>query len=363
MKKIRLTESQYKRLLNESSYTQIQSLVNTKLVSGKGTLSSSELNSISDALYDAIKGMGTDEDAIAAAFNRCNNLHDVKAVFSAFKRNTGEGLMSWLDGDIDRENTWNVYVLRPIRKAYDASIAAGHDKESEAHPVEEKILASFPCLKDTPGYKWYKEDGGRGILYFQAEGGYYGVKPDGTLYNFDDSQNKYVAFPEKTRCVGAQYASIAELNLSELAEYGDVEEAGLNLNPGGAKPEPKPSEDPKPEAGGENPETPKQDGGSTEEKPVVRTRLMTGSDVSEIQKMLHDAGLGEIVGSIDGKLGKKTLAGIKEFLLGANRPQIEKVIALKPKGVKPLDLPKPELKLAETDTLNESQKRFKRLIR
>ena len=38
---------------------------------------------------------------------------------------------------------------------------------------------------------------------------------------------------------------------------------------------------------------------------------MTGFDVSEIQKMLHDAGLGEIVGSIDGKLGKKTLRELK----------------------------------------------------
>ena len=195
------------------------------------------------------------------------------------------------------------------------------------------------------------------------------MKPDGTLYKYDQDQNKYIAFPEKTKCVGAQYTSIDELKLHDIAEYGDtheygdIDEAGLNLNPGGPAPEPekKPEDN---QGGGEEPAAQDNQQGGEEQKPVVQTRLMTGSDVSEIQKMLHDAGLGEIVGSIDGKLGKKTLAGIKEFLLGANRPQIEKLTALKPKGVQPLAVNNPSgLKLAETDTLNESQKRFKRLIR
>ena len=136
---------------------------------------------------------------------------------------------------------------------------------------------------------------------------------------------------------------------------------GLNLNPvDPPEPEKKPEDN---QGGGEEPAAQDNQQGGEEQKPVVQTRLMTGSDVSEIQKMLHDAGLGEIVGSIDGKLGKKTL-GIKALFVGANRPQIEKLTALKPKGVQPIAVNNPSgLKLAETDTLNESQKRFKRLIR
>ena len=375
MKKIKLTESQYNKLiLNESSYNQIVQLMGSKLKSGKGTLSTSELSSIADSIYDAIKGMGTDEDAIAAGLGRCKNLHDVQALAKTFNSNTGETLIGWLDGDIDSEGDWNRYVLRPIRNAYNASKSQGHFEVKKENKVEQDIIQKFPCLKDTPGYAFYKSDDARGILYFKAgEGDYYGVKPDGTLYKYDQDQNKYIAFPEKTKCVGAQYTSIDELKLHDIAEYGDtheygdIDEAGLNLNPGGPAPEPEKKPEEKPQdnqGGGEEPAAQGNQQGGEEQKPVVQTRLMTGSDVSEIQKMLHDAGLGEIVGSIDGKLGKKTLAGIKEFLLGANRPKIEKLTAIKPKGVQPLDVNKPSgIKLAETNSLNESQKRFKRLIR
>jgi len=376
MKKIRLTESQYNKLiLKESSYNQIVQLMGSKLKSGTKTLSSSELSSIADSIYDAIKGVGTDEDAIKAGFAKCKNLHDVQALARTFQKNTGESLISWLDGDIDRENDWNVYILRPIRNAYNASKSEGHFEVKKVSKVEEAIIGKFPCLKDTPGYKFYKEDQARGILYFTADGGnYYGIKPDGTLYLYSKDQNKYVAFPEKTQCVGAQYTSIDELKLHDIAEYGDTHEygsndmyeAGLNLNPGGPAPEKKPEEKPQDnQGGGEEPAAQDNQQGGGEEKPV-RTRLMTGSDVSEIQKMLHDAGLGDIVGSIDGKLGKNTLAGIKEFLLGANRKKIEKLVTIKPKGIQKINTTGAgtgQLRVAETNSLNESQKRFKRLIR
>ena len=376
MKKIKLTESQYNKLmLNEGSYDQIVGLMGSKLKSGAKTLSSTDLSSIADSIYDAIKGVGTDEDAIKAGFSKCVNLHDVQALARTFQKNTGESIVSWLDGDIDSENDWNVYVLRPIRNAYNTSKQQGHFEAVKVSKVEEAIIAKFPCLKDTPGYKFYKEDAGRGILYFTADGGnYYGIKPDGTLYLYSRDENKYVAFPEKTKCVGAQYTSIDELNLHNIAEYGDtheygseIEAAGLNLNPGGVTPEKK--EDPvKKDVEVKKDDEVKTDASGGQEKQPVQstTRLMTGTDVSEIQKMLHDAGLGDVVVSIDGKVGKNTLAGIKEFLLGANRKKIEAIAKLEPTGIEKIttNVTSPELRVAEYgSTLNESQKRFKRLIR
>jgi peptidoglycan hydrolase-like protein with peptidoglycan-binding domain len=85
---------------------------------------------------------------------------------------------------------------------------------------------------------------------------------------------------------------------------------------------------------------------------------MTGADVKEIQTILHKQGFGDIVGSVDGKLGPKTLAGIKQLFLGVTRPKIEAITNLKPKGIEPLTTkPEPSPQLAE-----EIQKNFKRFL-
>ena len=85
---------------------------------------------------------------------------------------------------------------------------------------------------------------------------------------------------------------------------------------------------------------------------------MTGNDVKEIQTILHKQGFGDIVGSVDGKLGPKTLAGIKKLFLGVTRPKIE-AITLQPVGIKPIEtkIETPELALAEG-----IQKNFKRFL-
>jgi hypothetical protein len=147
--------------------------------------------------------------------------------------------------------------------------------------------------------------------------------------------------PEKASCKTADYQDI-----QEQLDYGGI-----------------PSEkktEPKPEGGSE----PKPEGGNTgtkekpaEEKPKVVTKLMTGSDVKEIQTILHKQGFGDIVGSVDGKLGPKTLAGIKQLFLGVTRPKIE-AITLKPKDIKPLTTKsEPSTQLAE-----DIQKNFNRFL-
>ena len=85
---------------------------------------------------------------------------------------------------------------------------------------------------------------------------------------------------------------------------------------------------------------------------------MTGNDVKEIQTILHKQGFGDIVGSIDGKLGSKTLAGIKKLFLGVTRPKIE-AITLQPKGVKSVA---PDVKTPELAVTEGIQKNFKRFL-
>ena len=83
MKKIILNESQLKKILNEGPYDSIKSYVNKSqdLKQGQGTLSGSALSTMSDELYDAIKGGGTNLESIKSTFTKCVNFHDVVNLF------------------------------------------------------------------------------------------------------------------------------------------------------------------------------------------------------------------------------------------------------------------------------------------
>lgn len=155
MKKIILNESQLKKILNEGPYDSIKSYIKKSqdLKQGQGTLSGSALSTMSDELYDAIKGAGTDNQSIRATFNKCVNFHDVVNLFNKFRSRKGENLLDWLDGDIDYDSEWDRDVLRPISTAYDASISAGHFEEvAEQDETEKVMLEKFPCIKDEAGY-------------------------------------------------------------------------------------------------------------------------------------------------------------------------------------------------------------------
>ena len=359
MKKLIINESQLKKILNEGPYDIIKSYVNKSkdLKQGQGTLSGSELSTISDDLYDAIKGAGTDNEAIRAAFSKCVNFHDVVNIFNKFRSRKGENLLDWLDGDIDYDSEWDKDVLRPISTAYDASKSAGHFEEEEVveqDETEKVILEKFPCIKDEEGYSFKRSK--NNILYFQTTANEgikdYGIKMDGTMYYYKD--RKWNMAPEKAKCDQAEYQDIAE----EL-NYGF---GGVKTEPVGTGTVLRPSD----ETTGNTTTT-----GSTEtktdtetkkvetpEKPKVVTKLMTGSDVEEIQTILHKQGFGDIVGSVDGKLGPKTLAGIKKLFLGATRPKIEAITMLEPKGIKPIETKIEPAKLVAEDI----QKNFKRFL-
>ena len=302
MKKIKLTESQVSKLLNEDSFKTIKRIYYTdikNLKSGKGTLDGATIRGIANNLYDAIKGMGTDNDAITDNINKCKNLHDFKNVRNKFFNMYNEKLIVWLDGDIDGDGEWTTTVQRPLQRLYDASKAAGHFKEVVQDETEKNIMAKFPCLGDTPGYKFDRAK--EGILYFKINSDDYAVKEDGTLMKHDGSQ--WNAFPEKTKCIGAKYQDVSEQDINE--------QGGIDLSPGVEKVEPEVKS-----TGTTDNTTTTTTTGDTKTKSTVATAstASAGGSVSDFQQKLKDAGFGASLGSVDGKLGPKTARAAMEFI-------------------------------------------------
>jgi len=87
---------------------------------GKKTMSDDQLDELSDSLYSAMKGMGTEEDDIKAVFAQILTIPDLCALVDNYKDNYGD-LVEWLDDDLDGDEEWRDYVALPLRKAIRAS--------------------------------------------------------------------------------------------------------------------------------------------------------------------------------------------------------------------------------------------------
>ena len=87
---------------------------------GKKTMSDDQLDELSDSLYSAMKGSGTEEDDIKDVFAQILTIPDLCALVDNYKDNYGD-LVEWLDGDLDGDEEWRDYVALPLRKAIRAS--------------------------------------------------------------------------------------------------------------------------------------------------------------------------------------------------------------------------------------------------
>lgn len=81
----------------------------------KPTLSTDQLDTISDTINNAIEGLGTDEDAIASALRQIPTIPDLCGLIKAYEYH-GD-LFSDLDGDLDSDYEWKQYVVIPLRNA------------------------------------------------------------------------------------------------------------------------------------------------------------------------------------------------------------------------------------------------------
>ena len=374
MKKIRLTESQLDMISKETSMNEdflgdtlsimnpIVGAANIKdtaiwvkrfsknkvqLKSGEPTITVSQAQGLADEINDGITVWnGTDEEKVANALAQLQNWHDCQLLGAEYYRSYKSILLTDLLGDF-QGNEFERYIMRPLRRAWQASKDQGHfgDLPGSNDETEKAILEKFPCIKDEPGYAFKRSKDG--VLYFASTANEgvtdYGIKPDGTLFYYKDSKWN----PAGTAaCTSAEYQDIAE-GLS----YG-------SLSTGSSAPA----------AGGETQGTVTQgtaNQGSGASKPTTTTKLMTGDDVAEIQKMLVAKGYGSHLGTsgpnkdgVDGKLGKGTLSAIKAFMLGTDKP----ITNLEPKQP---SIPSVETKaeLQPNAQLAEAVQNFKRFIK
>jgi hypothetical protein len=79
------------------------------------TLTTSQLDAISDSINNAIQGVGTDEDAISSALQQLPTSPDLCGLIKAYDYH-GD-LFSDLDGDLDSDYEWKQYVVIPLRNA------------------------------------------------------------------------------------------------------------------------------------------------------------------------------------------------------------------------------------------------------
>lgn len=65
------------------------------------TLTTQQIHTICEKLYDAMSGFATDEDAIYDAISMCGSRSDLMAVIATFGVKDGQTLAEWLYEDLD----------------------------------------------------------------------------------------------------------------------------------------------------------------------------------------------------------------------------------------------------------------------
>lgn len=67
------------------------------------TLTPSQVNTMVSGLYAAMKGMGTDEEAIYSIFRQMRSRSDLMEVIKAFGERDGENLAQWLISELSHK--------------------------------------------------------------------------------------------------------------------------------------------------------------------------------------------------------------------------------------------------------------------
>lgn len=114
-------------------------------------LGDGEIRNLSDQLYDAMEGVGTDEEAVIGAFKSLKTVSDFCALVTRFNRDYGsEGdLLEWLDDDFDQTSEW-MQIFRPLRDIVEDTLLSIKDETIEKD------------CKDDPTQAKCKQGGGGG---------------------------------------------------------------------------------------------------------------------------------------------------------------------------------------------------------
>ena len=123
----------------------------TKIQKIERGVSDSEIRNLSDQLYDAMEGVGTDEAVVYGTFKSLKTVSDFCALVTRFNKDYGsEGdLLEWLDDDFDQTSEW-MQIFRPLRDIVEDTLLSIKDEEK---PVPEDPELKKKKKSGTGGYK------------------------------------------------------------------------------------------------------------------------------------------------------------------------------------------------------------------
>jgi hypothetical protein len=130
----------------------------TKIQKIERGVSDSEIRNLSDQLYDALEGVGTDEEAVFGAFKSLKTVSDFCALVTRFNRDYGsEGdLLEWLDDDFDQTSEW-MQIFRPLRDIVEDTLLSIKDetieKDCKSDPNQAKCKGGGGGGGTGSGYK------------------------------------------------------------------------------------------------------------------------------------------------------------------------------------------------------------------
>jgi hypothetical protein len=117
--------------IREDNFKQLVKACSTnKSELGKKTLDDATFDKLSDTIYTAIDGLGTNEDAIKSVFLQIPTVPDLCGLVDNYQESYGD-LVSDLDGDLDGDTEWRDYVFLPLRPAIRASKNASEKKDND----------------------------------------------------------------------------------------------------------------------------------------------------------------------------------------------------------------------------------------
>lgn len=85
--------------------------VNAETDKNQITMTNSQYNTLASKIYAAVKGTGTDEDAIFAAFEELSTRSDLMKLIDSFGRKEGMSLRDWLYDDLDEEDIVSINLI------------------------------------------------------------------------------------------------------------------------------------------------------------------------------------------------------------------------------------------------------------
>lgn len=121
------------------------------------------IRSLSDQIYDATEGLGTNEESLFGAFEslRSGTAADACALVNRFNREHGD-LFEWLDDDIDASSEWD-RIYRPFRDCVEDTLLSIKDDQVQTSPDDQLSQNAIKC-------GWVKSDGSADVDGYKKSG-------------------------------------------------------------------------------------------------------------------------------------------------------------------------------------------------